>query len=84
MNENFEQLRRSLLKADFELSRDIVHLGQRKIVGHGAMAGHIDASPNALDLHLMHVKNFRELLDDGFELLLKHSIAMNDVSWLNG
>ena len=38
VNEHLEQLRRGLLETDFQLGRNVMHAGERQIVGHGAVA----------------------------------------------
>src|SRR5262249_22316392 len=84
MDQYFEQLRSCLLEANLERGGDVVHTRKRQIIGHGAVARHVDFVAHALDLNLMHINNFGEFLHDRLELTLKRGHARNLIPGLDG
>src|SRR5690348_17592029 len=77
MDENSEQLRRSLLKADFQFGDHIVHLGQGQSVGHGYVTGKIQPPAHALDLNVMQIKDFPEIFYNSLEPSFEVAIFPN-------
>src|SRR5579859_4105467 len=84
MDQNLEQFRGFLFEADFERRRDVMDAGERQIVGHGAVAGHIDFVAHAFDLHVMQVEDFRKFTHYGPQLLLQHRVALHAAAGLDG
>jgi len=64
-----------LLEADFEFGLDIVHPRKGKIVGESAVTGNVEASANALDDEVMHVKDLREFRGDGSQPVFALGVA---------
>src|SRR5215471_6332316 len=74
VNQNLEQLRRSLLETNLKLGGNIVNTRKRQVIGHGAVARHIDFASDALDLYIVHIHYFRKFIHNGLELLLQHRV----------
>src|SRR5579864_1055381 len=83
MNQDAEQLRRSLLKANFQLGDHIVHLRQRQIVGHGYVTGKIQPPAHALDLNVMQIKYFLKIPHNSREPALEVAVLPNLIPRLN-
>src|SRR5580700_8080445 len=84
MNQHPEQLGRGLLEVGFEFGLDVVDAGERQIVGHGAVAGDVEAAANFLDLNVVHIDDLGKLCGYELELPLETGVADQFVAGFDG
>src|SRR5579862_1604253 len=84
MDEDTEQLGRILLEADFQFGLNVVHLGKRKIVRHGAMTRDVHAAAHALDDEVVHVEHLGKVRRYDLQPFFEFRVADNFFGRFNG
>ena len=64
-----------MFETDFEFGLDVVHAGEREILGQSAVAGDVEPSADALDDEVVHVEDFGKLRGHHFQLMLEFGVA---------
>src|SRR5579863_3805500 len=84
MDEDSKQLRRILLKSDFQLCLNVVDASQREIIRKRAMARNVQSPAHSFENEVVNVQNFGKLRRHGLQSMFQLDIADHFVRALNG